>query len=47
MLAGGMELATWSGYQCQHLVLDDAHTHLDLPEDWDVLGAARLQARQC
>ena len=39
-------LATWSGYQRQHLVLDDAHTHLDLPEDRDVLGAARLQARQ-
>ena len=46
MLAAGMELATWSGYQRQHLVLDDTHTYLDVPEDRDVLGAARLQAPQ-
>jgi len=37
-------LATWSGYQRQHLVLDDAHAHFDVSEDRDVLGAARLYA---
>jgi hypothetical protein len=38
----GKELAAWGGYQCQHLILDDAHAHLNLPEDRDVLGGAWL-----
>jgi hypothetical protein len=36
------ELAAWCGYQRQHLILYNAHAHLNLPEDRDVLGAARL-----